>query len=273
MVFLVVMACTKDKPMPQTTSLDRPEIAKRLFHPRVDPAPSDGRDMTVIAADGTKLALRLHLGDPDWPTLLLFHGNGEVASDYDALAPLLARAGCNLTVAEFRGYGKSEGEPQALTLAGDAAAQLAFLKKHLADAGFSPRLIVMGRSLGSACALSLAAAHPRDFDALVVESGFADTLPLLRTLGVDVAALGLTETDGFNNLRHARSFTGPTLLLHGGEDVLIPPAEAQRLFEALPGTDKHLLVITGAGHNDLLAVGATQYLAALAELPGKLPRP
>lgn len=254
--------------MPDTTLLDQPEIAARLFHPRRDPAPADTtHDAAATAPDGTKLAVRLHLVDPARPTLLLFHGNGEVASDYDDLAPLLsARAGINLAVGEFRGYGKSEGAPRASTLAGDAEAVLTFVRKRLAASGHAPRLIVMGRSLGSACALSLAAARPGDIDALVVESGFADTLPLLRTLGVSPEKYGLTEADGFGNLENAMRFSKPTLFIHGAKDDLIPPSEAKRLLAASPAADKRLLLVAGAGHNDLFAVGLDEYLRALSTL-------
>lgn len=260
--------------MADVTALDRTEVASHLFHPRPDPVPADAkRDAAATAPDGTKLAVRLHLSDPEKPTLLLFHGNGEVASDYDALAPLLARAGYNLAVGEFRGYGQSGGVPRASMLAGDAGAVLPFVKNQLAVTGFSPRLVVMGRSLGSVCALSLAASRPQDFDALVVESGFADTLPLLETLGVAANSLGLTEADGFGNLENIRRFTKPTLVIHGSADRLIAPVQARRLFAASPATDKRLLLIPEAGHNDLFAVGRTEYLEALAVLAGKLPHP
>lgn len=260
--------------MADLTALDRPDIGRRLFHPRTDPAPvRPDADLFVLAPDGTRLYVRAHLADPGLPTLLLFHGNGEVASDYDGFAPLARRAGFNLAVGEFRGYGHGAGEATASRLAGDAEAVLDAVRKRLAATGFSPRLVVMGRSLGSACALSLAARRPEALDGLVIESGFANTLLLLAVLGVDRVGRGLTESDGFGNLEHAARFTGPTLFIHGGADDLIPPSEARLLYAASPAPDKRLLVIDGAGHNDLLAVGAGEYLGALAALAQGLPRP
>jgi alpha-beta hydrolase superfamily lysophospholipase len=266
-LLLTALSCNAEKAMPGTARLDRPEVSARLFHPRRDPIPPDAM---VAAKDGVRLAVRTHLVNPSLPTLLLFHGNGEVASDYDDLAPLLAKVGFNLVVGEFRGYGNSQGVPQASHLAGDAEDVLHWLKNTLAAKGYQPRLAVMGRSLGSVCALSLAGDSPDDFDALVLESGFADTLPLLVTLGVDTHRFGLTEADGFHNLEHAGRFTKPTLIIHGGSDTLIPSAQAQRLYAASSAQDKRLLLIPGAGHNTLLAVGAEAYLAALAELARKL---
>ena len=48
----------------------------------------------------------------------------------------------------------------------------------------------------------------------------------------------------------------PVLLVHGAEDHETPPAHSQRVFAALPG-DKRLLLVPGAGHDD--ALGATAW--------------
>ncbi len=270
---LAVVACRLEESMSAARNpLDRPEIGQRLFHPRPDPAPADpARDAWATASDGTRLYVRLHDARPEFPTLLLFHGNGEVASDYDGLAPLLKRSGVNLAVAEFRGYGRSEGAPTASKLAGDAEAVFDFMRERLTRQAGAPRLVVMGRSLGSACALALAASRTRDVAGLVVESGFARTLPLLRTLGAPV--MDVSEADGFGNLEHIKAFAGPTLVICGGEDTLIPPAEAHLLYDASPAQDKTLLVIPEAGHNDLLAVGPHEYLEAVAALAEKARTP
>jgi len=45
----------------------------------------------------------------------------------------------------------------------------------------------MGRSLGSAPAIELAAAHADRVCGLIIESGFAFAGPLLRLLGIDAA--------------------------------------------------------------------------------------
>jgi alpha-beta hydrolase superfamily lysophospholipase len=268
---LALMLLFPEASMAQTSALDRPEIARRLFHPRPDPnPPRPGRDAFVAAPDGVRLHLRQHLADKRLPTLLLFHGNGEIAADYDDLAPFLANIGLNLIVGEFRGYGLSEGTPEASRLAGDAAVELDFVRRQLAEAGYSPRLIVMGRSLGSACALSLAATRPGDMDALALESAFAATLPLLRVLGLDARFYGITEADGFGNLEHARRFAGATLVIHGASDDLIDPGDARLLYAASPAPQKRLLLIPGAGHNDLFFVGRRQYLDALAWLAAQV---
>ena len=43
----------------------------------------------------------------------------------------------------------------------------------------------------------------------------------------------------------------PVFLIHGQADTETPPAHSQRVFEALHG-EKRLLLVPGAGHNDTL---------------------
>ncbi len=247
------------------SALDRPEVSGRLFFPRREwgGALRAGRDLS-IPVERESLGARFHLLGRGAPSLLFFHGNGEIAADYDALARLFTGAGFNFLVVDFRGYGRSSGRPTASTLVSDAHAAFDFARDWLADGGYGGPLCVMGRSLGSAPALELAArrGHPA-VAGLVVESGFANTMGLLETLGVPAGTLGLTEAHGFGNLEKIRAYPGPTLILHGRGDDLIPLSEAEALFEASPARRKRLVVVAGADHNSLFAVGAAQYQEAL----------
>ena len=49
-------------------------------------------------------------------------------------------------------------------------------------------------------------------------------------------------------MRAAREITVPTLIIHGENDVETPPAHAERIFNALAGP-KRLILVPGAGHN------------------------
>ena len=60
--------------------------------------------------------------------------------------------------------------------------------------------------------------------------------------------------------------TSPMLLLHGKRDTLIPPADSERL-RALARAPAELVLVDGAGHNDIQRFPA--YLDALA---GRLAR-
>jgi len=97
---------------------------------------------------------------------------------------------------------------------------------------------------------------------LIVESGFANTFDLLDRLGVCVPA-AFRHQDPFNNLGKIGRLRTPVLVLHGEEDDLIPVAAAQALYGHSAAPDKRLVTIPGAGHNDLMLVGMTQYFEAI----------
>jgi len=262
----------EDERLDGARGLDRPEILPRLFHPRQDlgSCPPGARDLRIPVAPGVSLGARLHPGRFEAPTLLFFHGNGEIAADYDDLGPLFARAGINFLVVDYRGYGCSDGAPSAGTLLPDAHAAWEVSGAWLHAEGYVGPLLVGGRSLGSAPAVELAASRGAGQVAgLLVESGFARTLPLLRVLGLDPKSLGLTEADGFGNLDKIRRYGGPTLVIHGGRDDLIPPQEGRDLFAACGSPDKRLVVIARADHNSVFLHGLEEYLEALAELGRK----
>jgi hypothetical protein len=125
----------------------------------------------------------------------------------------------------------------------------------------------MGRSLGSASALEIAAAYPDEVAGLVIDSGFADAAALMVRLGARRPA-ALPPGGVMGQEQKIAAYRGPTLVIHGTADTIIPVADAEALFRASGSATKRLLKIDGAGRNDLLAVGMREYMRAVAELVG-----
>lgn len=210
------------------------------------------------------------MGQHHQPVILFFHGNGEIVADYDDIAPLFNRLGVSFIAADYRGYGCSDGYPTVAAMMADCHVLFDFICQWLQEERFSGPLMVMGRSLGSASALELAATHGEHIDGLIIESGFARTQPLLRLLGIDPQRIGFSEPEGFINRDKIRAFTGPTLIIHAEFDHIIPFGDGQALFDASGATDKVLLKIPGANHNDIFMRGMDAYLSAIAKLAGGL---
>jgi len=76
-----------------------------------------------------------------------------VVSDYDEIAPFYTERGLNLVVADYRGYGMSEGIPTLTHIVRDAHTKFKGTKKELTNRGYRDELWIMGRSLGSISAL------------------------------------------------------------------------------------------------------------------------
>jgi fermentation-respiration switch protein FrsA (DUF1100 family) len=130
---------------------------------------------------------------------------------------------------------------------------------------FEP-LVIMGRSLGCASALEIAAAHENSIDGLIIESGFAQTMPLLRTLGANNDILKIREEDGFANIDKIKNYSKPLLIIHAKNDLLIPVDQAEKLYAACNSPQKKMLQIPDAGHNDVFFAGMKGYVAAVCEL-------
>jgi len=230
-----------------STIFDDPAFLSTLFFPRSDsaPCPDGAEDRYATAEDGAKIHFRMHESVDPAATVLLFHGNGEIVSDYSDLVPAWQGLGVELCVAEFRGYGKSTGTTTLFDLLTDAHLVLDEI-----DAQDHP-LIVMGRSLGSIPAVELASSRA-EVDGLIVESGMADPAGLLTRRGLDLDAVDPEDLARFDNAGKVSRTDLPLLVMHGANDFLISPSEGAALHAASPSRRKELSVFPGVGHNDIL---------------------
>ena len=272
----------KEKQMPYNrkldtayTTLDRPEILQYLFHPRREfglPAGDGPYDDVLIpvADDDIKIGARFHMASASNANILFFHGNGEIVADYNELGSVYNQMNLNFMAVDYRGYGRSTGTPTVSAMMQDCHQILDFVIDWLQAKQFTGPLIVMGRSLGSASALELAAERASALDGLIIESGFAYAGPLLKLLGIDIDALGFVEAQSFGNLDKIAIFSKPLLIIHAEYDHIIPFADGQALYAACPSDDKTFLKIPGANHNDIFMRGLKPYLEAVQNLAAKV---
>jgi len=192
--------------------------------------------------------------------------------DYDAIAPAFHSAGASLVCTEYRGYGSSTGSPSARGLIEDAPVVLDHVIAFLRERGHTGPLVVMGRSMGSAPAIELASTRGDDLAGLIVESGFAQTPPLLTLFGISLESLGLRDMSGMDNedkMANVR-MPVPVLVLHAEWDVLLSPWNGERIHERAASDEKSLVMIPNADHNTIMAFGGPLYWGAIAEFLAKL---
>jgi alpha-beta hydrolase superfamily lysophospholipase len=237
----------------------RRQLERVLFHPRRDVgAPPAGAEDFFVEVDGARLHTRLHAPvAAERATVLFFHGNGGVVADYDDIARGYAQVGARFCVVDYRGYGASTGKPSLDDLLDDAPIAFAAVAARAA----SP-LVVVGQSLGSACANELYAADT-SAKGFILESGFASLRGVIERHGLRVdfvlARLGLERTDAKPKLARGEA---PLLVLHGGDDGLIDVDEAHLAFTAAGGALKSIAIFDGFGHNDVAQ--APGYFPAIA---------
>ncbi len=252
--------------------MDRPEIVERLFFPRREfpgeARPERGVSLFIRVAEKVSIGCRFYAAAKDSPSLLYFHGNGEIAADYDYVAPAYLERKINLFVVDYRGYGASNGSPSCGALIADSHPLFEGFVSFLLDEGFEDRLFVMGRSLGSAAAIETAYHYQGRIKGLIVESGFAGQRNQLMRLGVGLLFKDPDRIIGFGNDVKIREIRIPTLIIHGLRDELIPPEEGKTLFALSGDSRKRSLFVANAGHNDLMERALDQYMEAVASFVG-----
>lgn len=236
---------------------DSDAFNRRIFFPRRDVSVCKGAedvfvDVDAIAgsslssaeAEPARLHLRLHPEASARARLLLFHGNGEVVSDYDDAAAVYANAGAALAVVDFRGYGQSSGIPALRSMVDDVKAVVDVVVRRSALP-----VIVMGRSLGSLCAAEVCGGDDPRVSAIVIESGIAKLSGLIERRGLPVPKI--LSGSRFDPLPKVARGRRPLLVLHGEEDTIIDVDEGQALYDASTSQQKTLARLPGRGHNDI----------------------
>ncbi len=237
-----------------------------VFHPpRVRPVEdADARRVAFTSADGTRLfAYVLGPGVPGAPVVIAFHGNADLARWYLEWAEALAaRTGSAVVVPEYRGYDGIAGPPTCAGVREDARAALALVQARLLGDGRP--IVYFGHSLGAAIAAELAAeSEPA---VLILQSPFTSA----RDMGRRMLLPGLTlfwravSRISYDNVARVRQLGAPVWVAHGSADRLIPAAMGTAVFAAARHRGE-LLVVDGAGHNDVDDVGGEPYWRWLRE--------
>jgi len=205
-------------------------------------------------------------------TLVHFHGNGEAIADYvPEMADALACLNLNSFFVEYRGYGKSTGKAQLVSMLGDGEAVLSAVGIP------AEKTIVFGRSIGSLYAIELVHRLPK-VGGLIIESGIAD--PAERFLAyADVNTLGCTPDEVrmaanyfFDHQAKLSNYRGPTLIMHTEEDQMVDVSHAERNYQWVGASCKRLLRFVQGDHNSVMAWNQQEYFQAIERLAAAIPK-
>jgi hypothetical protein len=189
------------------------------------------------------------------PTILHVHGNAGNVESHLWFSEFLPRAGFNLFLFDYRGYGESGGHPRRRDdlIADTSAALDAVLARRDVD---PTRVGVFGQSLGGAVALNVMKAR-KEIRCAVIVSAFASW----RSIAADAlspraepgpVARGLAALcigDHCAPVNAIARIDRPILLVHGVADEIIPVHHSRRLAAA--ARSARLVELAGGGHNDI----------------------
>ena len=217
--------------------------------------PHGAEDVWVETGDGERLHGWWFAGGRAEPLahLIFCHGNGGNVAGRVPFARLLAGAGLDVLLFDYRGYGRSSGRPTEEGTYEDArAARRAVLARDGVDPA---RLVLLGESLGGAVALKLAIEYPPA--GLILQSAFTSVR--------DVAAVHYPfipralVPDAYPSRQIVPALRAPLLVLHGARDDVVPVSHGRALYEGAP-EPKRLRIFPNAGHND---IGGAEWIGAV----------
>jgi uncharacterized protein len=232
---------------PPAESPDAPAPAKRVAFPASDGHPLFGFLLEPLAGHAS-----------GGTVVIAFHGNADLAAWTVPWAKeLMERARVSVFVPEFRGYGGIAGSPTYTTASSDAAGALEYVRRTLRPT----RIVLFGHSLGSAIASDLAASMREQPPAsLVLQSPFSSARAMAsRMLVPPIPGLWRTISRVHYDTRSiVARMDVPVWVAHGSRDLTVPARMGQEVHAASrrPGD---LLLVPGAGHNDVADVGGEGY--------------
>ena len=214
-------------------------------------------DVHFTASDGVRLHGWYIPSAGAKATLLWFHGNAGNITHRLGNIEMLKPLNLNIFIFDYRGYGKSEGEPDEKGIYSDSQAAydwLVNIKKIPPQ-----KIILFGRSLGGICAVEIAAKNPAA--GVILESVFPSARRMAQKI-FPFLPLGWAIKSRFDAIAQVPGLKLPKLFLHGTQDEVVPYKLGRELFAAAV-EPKTFYDIEGAGHNDTYLVGGPAYFGAL----------
>ncbi len=231
-----------------------------IFQPQFSSYKDNEKIIKLTTSDGAKISAKFYENPNAAHTILFSHGNAEDIGEMDLMLAEFQKNGFAVLAYDYRGYGTSDGKAAEEKVYQDIDAAFAYLTNELK---LPPeKIIVHGRSLGSAVSIDLAARQK--VGGLIVESSFISAFRVLTKYKI-------APFDKFQNISKIKSVKCPVLFIHGRKDRIIPFWHGEKLF-AEANEPKFSLWIDEADHNNIFEVGGKTYSQAIRDFADNLPK-
>ncbi|MBX5436918.1 MAG: alpha/beta fold hydrolase [Alicyclobacillaceae bacterium] len=208
------------------------------------------------------------------PAVIMYHSFAshkvEPHRMYVKLSRALAGRGIHSFRFDFSGSGESDGNFEDMTVSGEVEEAHAILDMVRRYPGIDPdQIALLGFSLGGVVASLVAADRPADVAKLVLIAPAANMPEVVRELAEQAAGAarpqglppGVHDYGGnligqrfvedvvrLNVYERASGYRGPVLILHGTQDLAVPPAVSQRFRDEVYGGRAELVWVDEADH-------------------------
>jgi fermentation-respiration switch protein FrsA (DUF1100 family) len=211
---------------------------------------------SFVTPDGVRLhAWRFDAKERDAPVMIWFHGNAGNLTDRAEMAEQHARRGISVLVFDYRGYGKSEGNPSESKLLIDGLAAFDYVRNKGAK-----HIVLYGESVGGPYAAWVAKNRKGAVRAVILENSF----PSLKDIGNALyhpLPLGWTAPFALRTTAWLNDAGVPVLVMHGTRDGVIPYALGRKLYDGLRVPKE--MFTSHAGHCEIPLFEPARYYATV----------
>ncbi len=205
------------------------------------------RELFINTADNVKLNALLFQTDlPLKGLVIYFHGNADNLQRWGKFQSDFTSRGYDILMPDFRGFGKSTGQPDEQKFYQDA--QLIY--DHIfdvADQYKRSEIIIYGRSLGCAVASNLATKV--EARKVILETPFKNIDNLMK-INSRILFLPFDFKYNFPNDEHLAKIQKPIYIFAGTKDWVVPNKSTEQLKPLLKPSDRYI-EIEGGGHKNL----------------------
>ena len=235
----------------------------QVYHPTRDAesTPDDvGRPAEEIwlnTSDGLRLHAWFFAAEKASPrarfVMLFCHGNGGNLTSRPGYYRAILETGVSLLTFDYRGYGRSDGQPSEAGTYTDAATAYQWLRTR----GFAPEhILVWGESLGGGIASQLAATER--VGGLVLQSTFT-SIPDIGAELFPWLPVKLISRIKYDTLSRLPEIPCPVVVMHSRADTTIGFHHGERNFAVARETKAFVEI--GGDHNDALLANRAAYVA------------
>jgi fermentation-respiration switch protein FrsA (DUF1100 family) len=164
---------------------------------------------------------------------------------------------------DYRGYGKSYGEPSFKGIYEDSEGALDYLEKHNPD---NKRIIIYGLSMGSIPAVKVATRN--GVSGLILEGIISSTEDMVDATKTHFWLLNLIKIKydknlEFDNSIEIQNIKCPILIIHGKNDNL-PESMSLKLYDSIAHSNKQYWSVESGIHCDTYKVEPEEYISKLS---------
>ena len=207
--------------------------------------------------------------------ILQLHGNGQNMTAHFLSLVWLANHGYNLYTYDYRGYWKSEGEPNPEDIHNDTVSYINRVNSECIKR--KEKLILYGQSLGGAILMRVIPElkNKENITLVVVDGSF----PSYQKVAKQVAERNLIFpfkylaniiiSDSYSPENYIEKISPlPMIIIHGEDDDVVPFENGKEIFR-LAKDPKQFWAIRGGGHVDWMKLGVSKNAHSFLKLLDK----